>query len=115
MQIFITEYDRHNSFKAALLTIAKFHNITNYEFKSNNELYYEIKQINSPLFDALNTYLKAYNKWFDFYNKRKSVEEETEEEYVLNDIERGELASLVTTRQNSLDSLQALFDNLRNR
>ena len=113
MKIFITEYDRHNAFKAALLTIARFHDITNYEFMSNNELYHEIKQISSPLIEPLNAYLKAYNKWFEFYSQRKKIEEETEEEYELNAMEKGELASLVSERQNSLDRLQAQFNSLR--
>ena len=115
MKIFITENDRYNAFRTALLNIGRLVNIPDCDYKSNEELYNEIAIAGSPLIDPLNAYLHAYDKWFYFYKKIKNIEEETGEEYKLNNLEQNELGSLVAARQNSLDTLQLKYDQLKNR
>ena len=113
MKIFISEYDRQNAYRAAILNIAKLHNVQHTDFKSNYELYEEVVILNSPLLTALNSYLNVYDKWFDFYQKFKKIETERDIDYKFNDIEKNGLAELITNRQNALDELQRQYDALR--
>ena len=113
MRIFISENDRHNAFRAAILNIARFHEIADCDYKTNQELHAEIVAVNSPLLTALNAYLGAYNKWFDFYQPKKRIEEENDIDYNLNDKEKKELGILMTARQNNLDNLQRQFDEIK--
>ncbi|MFA6924426.1 MAG: hypothetical protein WC223_09260 [Bacteroidales bacterium] len=113
MKIFISETDRHNAFRAAIWNIAKVHKIDNSDYKTNKELYDEIVEMKSPILPALNDYLNAYNKWFGFYQSKKKTEQESGNEYHLNDKERNELAALMTARQTNLENLQKQFDQLK--
>ena len=113
MKIFISEYDRHNAYRAAVLNIAKFHRVQHPDFKSNMELYEEIANQGSPLLNALDDYLNKYDKWFEFYQKFKKIETEKDIDYQFNDKEKNELTGLATNRQNALDKLQKQYDAQR--
>ena len=111
--IVITEHDRHDAFRVPLLNIAKFHEIPQYEFLTNEELYYEIQVIRSPLVPALKKYLEDYNNWFEFYYSKKAIEKESKVPYEFSNQETIERARLRTIRIDSLSKLQSQYDNLK--
>lgn len=114
MKISLSENDRHNAFRIAVWNIAKFHKIEACDYKTTEELYDEIVEINSPLIPALNNYLEASTKWFNFYEPKKKSELSCGIELNLNNNEKNEFDTLMSERQNTLDTLQKQFDQLRN-
>lgn len=112
MKIFISEFDRHNAYKAAILPLAKFHDIENYEFKSLYELYLQLSEVESSAFEELKDYLLAYDNWFAFYAERKLIEEKQDVEYELNESEKINLANLISKRESSLKSLLSKFHEM---
>jgi hypothetical protein len=114
MRIFISENDRYNAFRAAILNVAKYHNITDSEFKTNEELYIKIYEIRSPLQTVLDDYLEAYDNWFNFYQPKKKIEQESGKEYSLNNKEQTDLTELISAREEKLSILRNLYNNLQN-
>jgi hypothetical protein len=115
MKIFINENDRHNAFRSALIPIANYHNIQDYKYLSNYELNHAISKLQSPFWNLLQDYFVKYDLWFDFYQKRKQIEQMINNEYDLNLPELQEGILLSKNRQDALEALQALLDKLRNR
>lgn len=117
MKIFISEIDRQNARGVALKNIARFFGITDWEFKSNDELKQEIEAIDNPdantIIQLLKNYFIAYDEWFNFYQNKKAIELEQEDEYVLNSSEQLELQDLINNRERALTELQNEFDNLQ--
>jgi hypothetical protein len=113
MFITISEFDRNNAFRAAIWNVAKFHNIPNCDYKANQELYYEIIALDSPLLNSLTNYLEAYDKWFKFYIERKKIEDETKQEYFFSNSEKATLSELIAERQDTLQKLQSDYDELK--
>jgi hypothetical protein len=106
MNLHISEFDRHNIIRAAILKVANFHKIADCEYKSSKELYDEIAQKNSPLFESLNNYLDSFTKWFRFYHKKQNMEQKTGKIYNFNEAELKELETLLTDKNKNLDNLQ---------
>ena len=117
MKIFISEIDRENARNVALKNIARYFNIRDWEFKSNDELKNEIDNLHNTeaysIIQLLNDYFTAYDQWFNFYKKRKAIEVNPETEYELSDIEQRTLQELINERENTLDRLQREFDGLQ--
>ena len=113
MRIFISEYDRYNAFRVALLVTANFHDIPYYEYKSNLELIEALKIYKSPLLSYLEKYFVNYDNWFNFYQERKKNEEQEDRDYDLNNYEKETLRDLSDKREKSLQELQEAFNELR--
>jgi hypothetical protein len=113
MKIFINEHNMEESFRVAILNIARLHKVINADYKSTIELYLEISLLKTPLWDILNDYLVAYKRWFDFYQYYKEIEQNTGQEYTYNNDEKAKLAILIQNRQDTLDELQKQYDVLR--
>ena len=117
MKIFISEVDRQNAKNVALKNLARYFNILDWESKSNDELKHELDNLHSAeansIIPLLNDYFNAYDRWFNFYKKRKAIEANREDDYELNDLEQEELQKLINNRENTLDQLQREFDGLQ--
>lgn len=112
-QIFISESDRQNAQRVALLNIAKFHNLPNADFEDNDRLIKFIKDVSSPLIPFLQRYFVAYNHWFEFYQKIRQIEISQNRAHDLTDQEKGELGRLIEEREKYLNELQKKFDQLQ--
>ncbi|MFA6924831.1 MAG: hypothetical protein WC223_11335 [Bacteroidales bacterium] len=113
VKVFISENDRQNAFKIALTNLARFFNIPNWEYDDNQALYNKIELLNITIVKFLQDYFKAYNEWFNFYERIKNIENTTGQGYNLTDTERNELDELIKNRENTLNSLQEEFDKLQ--
>ena len=117
MKIFISEIDRQTARRVALRNIARFFGIPDWENKDNNELLSELSGLKIQpaiiITNLLNVYFKAYDDWFSFYQKRKKIEDEKNEEYELNEKEHLELAELIKNREETLNALQEKFDMIQ--
>jgi hypothetical protein len=117
MKVFISETDRQNARSVALRNLARFFGIENWEIKSNDELQKELSLLNTPpalgVIKLLNAYFKAYDEWFDFYDEKRKVEQQTGEEYDLTANDKLILGKLIKKREDSLNALQQRFDELQ--
>ncbi len=117
MKIFISEIDRQNARSVAIKNIARHFNIPDWEFESNENLKNEIDNIDNPdaitIIRLLDYYFTAYDNWFNFYQEKKAIETQQEEEYELNNEEHRELQELITRREATLAKLQTEFDRLQ--
>ena len=117
MKIFISEIDRENARNVALKNIARYFNIRDWEYKSNDELKQELDNLHTAeansIIQLLNDYFTAYDHWFNFYQKRKAIEVNRETDYELSDVEQRKLQELINERENTLDRLQREFDGLQ--
>lgn len=117
MKIFISEIDRQNARSVALKNIARFFGIEDWEFKANEELIEDIDALEIPnvqtIRQLLQNYFQAYDEWFNFYQNKKAIEQQQEEEYVLNEAEQLELRGLIVNRERTLGELQSEFDRLQ--
>lgn len=106
MNLHISEFDKHSIIRAAILKVANFHKIADCDYKSSKELYDEIAQMNSPLFESLNNYLDSFNKWFCFYHEKQNAEQKTGKIYNFSEAELKELAILLAEKNKNFDDLQ---------
>lgn len=117
MKIFISETDRQNARDVALKNIARFFRVHGWDSKPNDELEEEINALETPnvsnLKQSLQNYFKAYDEWFNFYQEKKAIEQQQEEEYILDSAEQSELQQLIENRERALAELQNEFDRLR--
>lgn len=117
MKIFISEIDRQNARSVALKNIARFFGIEDWEFKTNEELKEDIDALDIPnaltIRQLLQNYFRAYDEWFNFYQDKKAIEQQQEEEYILNTAEQLELQGLIENRERTLGELQSEFDRLQ--
>lgn len=117
MKIFISEIDKRNARSVALKNIARFFGIEDWEFKTNEELIEDIDALEIPnvqtIRQLLQNYFQAYDEWFNFYQDKKAIEQQQEEEYVLNAAEQLELQGLIVNRERTLGELQSEFDRLQ--
>ena len=111
--VFISEKDRQNAYRVALVNLARFFSIPNWEFDNNQTLYDKLKLVANPIVDLLKKYFSAYDNWFDFYMEIKEKETDTSMMYELNEKEREKLSELIQKRQDTLNALQAKFDELQ--
>ena len=116
MKIFISEVDRQNAKNVALKNLSRYFDIPDWEYKSNDDLKHELDNLHSAeasrIIPLLNDYFTAYDLWFNFYQKRKAIQANREEDYELNDLEQRELQELINERENTLNRLQREFDGL---
>lgn len=117
MKIFISEIDRQNARSVALKNIARFFGVEDWEFKTNEELKEDIDALDIPnaltIRQLLQNYFHAYDEWFNFYQDKKAIEQQQEEEYILNAAEQFELQGLIENRERTLGELQSEFDRLQ--
>jgi len=117
MKIFISETDRQNAKRVALKNLARFFDIENWEYIENDELFNELSSLNTEtsitVMKLLNTYFKAYDDWFNFYDEKMKIEQQTENEYILNESEKEILGKLISMREDSLKALQEKFDEIQ--
>ena len=117
MKIFISEIDRQNARSVALKNIARFFGIEDWEFKTNEELKADIDALDIPnaltIIQLLQNYFHAYDEWFNFYQDKKAIEQQQEEEYILNAAEQLELQGLIENRERTLGELQSEFDRFQ--
>lgn len=117
MKIFISETDRQNAKRVALKNLARFFGIPNWENSENDELLNDLSAINTEtstsVIALLNTYFNAYDDWFNFYDEKRKIEQQSENEYELNENEQQVLGNLIKRRENSLQALQERFDELQ--
>ncbi len=117
MKIFISESDRQSARRIALKNIARFFNIKNWETKTNEELHNELNSLKDKsaiqIICLLKEYFTAYDKWFEFYQKQKMIEEQKGEEINLNNVEQKELNDLINKREDTLNALQEEFEELQ--
>jgi len=111
--VFISDRDRQNAFRVALLALARFFEIRNYEYLDNQALYNKIKQKNDPIVKFLQDYIRAYDEWYKFYEEIKEKEEKKSSPYELDAQEKVRLTKLIADRENALNSLQTKFDELQ--
>lgn len=117
MKIFISEIDRQNARSVALKNIARFFGVEDWEFKTNEELKEDIDALDIPnaltIRQLLQNYFHAYDEWFNFYQDKKAIEQQQEEEYILNAAEQLELQGLIENRERTLGELQSEFDRFQ--
>lgn len=117
MKIFISEIDRQNARSVALKNIARFFNVENWEYKTNEDLKEDIYALNIPnaltIIQLLQGYFQAYDEWFYFYQDKKVIEQQQDEEYILNPTEQSELQRLIENREKTLSELQREFNKLQ--
>ncbi len=111
--VFISEKDKENAFRIALKTLGRFFNIPDWEYDDNLNLYNKIRNINSPIFPLLQSYFKAYDEWFKFYERIKLIETKEGQSHALTSQEKNELGNLINNRENALNLLQEKFDELQ--
>jgi hypothetical protein len=110
----ISEEDRQNAFRIALINIARFFNISNWEYDDNITLYNKVTQINKPIVQLLQDYFIAYNEWFKFYDGiKKHVIASQDQRYSIDEYQRKELEDLIKKRETTLNALQKEFDRLQ--
>ncbi len=117
MNIFISENDRQNARSVALKNIARFFNINNWEYKSNDELKIDLESLRNDnaieIVKLLNEYFFAYDEWFKFYQTRKSEEVNENNDNELTHAEKEQLRQLIERRESTLTNLQNEFDRLQ--
>ncbi len=117
MKIFISETDRQNARSVALRNLARFFDIVNWDNKQNDELFNELSSLTTKasinIMKLLNAYFEAYDEWFEFYNEKKIIEQQSGNEYHLNVNEKEILGKLIKKREDSLNELQEYFDELQ--
>ncbi|HVA98101.1 MAG TPA: hypothetical protein VNG53_04335, partial [Bacteroidia bacterium] len=103
--------------RIALINLARFFNIPNWEYDDNKTLYDKIISLKGSdailIVELLKKYFTAYNEWFDFYVKIKDIETQTGQAYSLTNKEKDELSELIKNREGSLNILQTKFDELQ--
>ncbi|HTB07610.1 MAG TPA: hypothetical protein VK806_11720 [Bacteroidia bacterium] len=112
-KVFITETDRQNAYRVALINLARFFGIPNWEYDNNITLFNKLQLIQNPIIELLKNYFLAYDEWFEFYVKLKNEEAETGVGRILNQMESKKLSELIEKRQDTLNALQAEFDKLQ--
>jgi hypothetical protein len=133
MRIFITESDRQNAKKFALMSIARFYNINDYNFMeigdSNIEGFFKILgEINesstTEIISLTRAYFNAYDELFLFCQKVKKKEQATKKKFFINEEEKlkekqdqqkqeKQLSILIEKREVSLQTLQEKFDEIQ--
>jgi len=116
-RVTISGADRHNTHRIALVNIARFLEIKNWDTESNENLYRSVTTSKSESAKAitplLNKYFKAYEDWFLFCQKKKYEEEVTGGPVALSVREREELVGLKTNRDKKREELQVEFDRIQ--
>jgi hypothetical protein len=117
MNLYFSESDRFNTHRVALITIASFFDILDFNEKSNDEILNDISSLKTKsaisITKLINKYFEAYDEWFSFYKKIYKIEREAGEEYILNKKEIVERNKLIEKREISLNNLQNKFDRLQ--
>jgi hypothetical protein len=113
IKVFISENDRQNAFRIALINLARFFNIPNWEYLDNQTLYETLISLNNTVVKLLKDYFKAYNAWFEFYVKIKKIESKSGTVHSLTTPEEEELSALIQNRESTLNALQKEFDKLQ--
>lgn len=111
--VFISERDRQDAFRLALINLAMFYGIPDYEYDNNQTLFKKLEQLDPPIFSLLKEYLEAYDSWFGFYKDIKEVEEKSGIVMNLTELQQSELTALILNRENTLEALQTKFDELQ--
>jgi len=115
--IFITEMDRENARRIALVNLAKFFHVQNADLISNDILQKSLTDSpdakKSGILTVMNLYFDAYDEWFNFYMRIRKMEMDSGRNYALSNEERIELSGLIGKRQNALNALQRRFDELQ--
>lgn len=113
MNIVISNNDQYEAYRKALSLIAHYHEIENFEFKTNRVIYDEIVAINSPLLEPLTNYVIAYDEWFSFVLHVGKAQNEAGTEQHLTAKGEYAIAELQAKRQETLAALQAAYDELK--
>jgi hypothetical protein len=117
MKIYISDADKQSARGIALKNIARFYKLSDWEFKSNEELLKEVSELKDEsaieIYGLLIKYFSAYDEWFAFYQQKMKIEKNTGKEYNLNNTENIELVKLINNRESELDALQKKFDELQ--
>ena len=96
--------------------IAKFFEIPEWEFQTNDKLYEILKSRKDTdskfIFKLLSEYFSAYDEWFSFYQKRQKIEKTNGIVYITKGDEL-KLDKLIKERENTLNRLQSKFDELQ--
>lgn len=102
MALLITKYDIKDLEYFAALSAANKLKVSNAEFKSVNEMVASIKQLNSRLAVAIESFTKAYRAWYDFLvlkDNQSNLNKKEQQELQVLTVERDE------TRKNFIDVL----------
>ena len=102
--MFMTEYDVQIVFRLALTRVANCLNISDIDWKANQELYDEIKLDSSDLVNPLENFLNSYRKWYQYHYERKDKAE-------FNDKERHELSKLMDNRDRARKDLIDILES----
>jgi hypothetical protein len=117
MKVFISEQDRQNARRVALVNIAQFFGIKNIETKDNNTLFSELASLklreSKIIFQLLSNYFLAYDKWFDFYQEIDQEQKNIKKEIELDLNQKSQLNVLIDNRETTLNQLQQYFDKLQ--
>jgi hypothetical protein len=117
MKIYISDADKQSARGIALKNIARLFNLSDWEFKPNDELLKEISELKDEsaieIYRLLMKYFSAYDEWFAFYQQKMKIEKNIGKEYNLNNTEKIELGKLINNREGELDALQKKFDELQ--
>ena len=105
MKVFISEADRQNAKRIALVNIAKFYGIPDWQNDDNVKLEKKVLAHTNPLNAPLQEYFAAYDAWFNFYMGIKQKEEKSKEEHELDDKEREKLSGLIQKLINYWEKL----------
>ena len=74
MNVYITENEIYQIFRATIVAVSSCIGVQDIDWKTNKELFEEIRIKNIILFDLLDKHLFAYRAWTDFIHKNKDRE-----------------------------------------
>lgn len=118
MKIYFSESDRQNAQRIVLRNFGQFFEIPNWDSKENEQLLEEISDLKSKeakqLLKLYINYKSAYDEWYQFYLEKMKIENQTGQEYVLNENDTSILHQLITKREFAFNRLKEQLNEFQN-
>lgn len=96
--MYITEQDVTMVVRSALIRVAKCIRLKDFDLKSNQEIYNEIRNSQTDLIYPLNTFINSYIEWYIFHKIR-------EHNSIISEEEKNNLTGLMSNRDKSRKQL----------
>jgi hypothetical protein len=96
--MYITEQDVNMVVRSALIRVAKCIRLKDFDLKSNQEIYNEIRNSQTDLIYPLNTFIDSYIEWYIFHKIR-------EHNSIISQDDNSKLLGLMSNRDKSREKL----------
>jgi hypothetical protein len=96
--MYITEQDVNMVVRSALIRVAKCIRLEDFDLKSNQEIYNEIRNSQTDLIYPLNTFINSYIEWYIFHKIR-------EHNSIISQADKIKLSGLMSNRDKSREQL----------